>query len=104
LIEAYLEGVVAQSLDILPYNRAAAEWHAGQRARLATAGNPAPYVAGQITAIAKVNRLTLVTRNVHDFSMFSGLDVQNWHESSNRFSINHQASSLHRNRALRASY
>ena len=80
LIEAYLESVVAWSLDILPYDRAAAEWHAVQRVRLAAEGNPAPFVDGQIAAIAKTNRLTLVTRNVHDFSMFSGLEVQNWHQ------------------------
>jgi tRNA(fMet)-specific endonuclease VapC len=80
LIEAYLEGVVARSLDILPYDSAAAEWHAVQRARLAAAGSPAPFVDGQIAAIAKVHRLILVTRNVDDFSMFSGLKVQNWHK------------------------
>jgi tRNA(fMet)-specific endonuclease VapC len=51
-----------------------------QRARLAAAGNSAPFVDGQIAAIAKVNRLILVTRNVNDFSMFSGLKVQNWHK------------------------
>ena len=80
LIEAYLEVVVARSLDILPYDRVAAEWHAVQRARLAAAGNPAPFVDGQIAAIAKVNRLILVTRNVNDFSMFPGLKVQNWYK------------------------
>ena len=35
---------------------------------------------GQIAAIAKVNSLVLVTRNIADFDLFSGLDVQNWFE------------------------
>lgn len=80
LIEAYLEGVVAQGLEILPYDTAAADWHANERARLAAAGNPAAFVDGQIAAIAKVNNLVLVTRNVFDFKSFSGLKVQNWHK------------------------
>lgn len=79
LIKTYLEEVVAPSLPILPYERAAAEWHADQRARLATAGKTPSFVDGQIAAIAKVNGLTLVTRNIIDFKIFSGLKVENWH-------------------------
>lgn len=80
LIEAYLEGVVGASLEILPYDKAAADWHAGQRARLTAAGNPPSFVDGQIAAIAKVNHLILVTRNVEDFMAFSGLRIENWHQ------------------------
>lgn len=79
LIKAYLEGVVAPSLPILPYERAAAEWHAHQRARLAAAGQTPSFVDGQIAAIAKVNDLILVTRNITDFKIFKGLKVENWH-------------------------
>jgi len=79
LIKAYLEEVVAPSLPILPYDRAAAEWHADQRARLTAAGKTPSFVDGQIAAIAKVNGLTLVTRNTTDFKIFSGLKVENWH-------------------------
>jgi len=79
LIKAYLEEVVAPSLPILPYDRAAAEWHADQRARLTAAGKTPAFVDGQIAAIAKVNGLTLVTRNTADFKIFSGLKVENWH-------------------------
>lgn len=79
LIKTYLEEVVAPSLPILPYERAAAEWHADQRARLAAAGKTPCFVDGQIAAIAKVNALTLVTRNTIDFKIFSGLKVENWH-------------------------
>ena len=79
LIKAYLEEVVARSLEILPYDRAAAEWHARQRALLTAAGKTPSFMDGQIAAIAHVNRLTLVTRNIHDFKVFSGLKVENWH-------------------------
>ena len=80
LIKTYLEEVVAQSLEILLYDRAAAEWHADQRARLTAAGKTPSFVNGQIAAIAQVNRLTLVTRNTNDFTLFSGLKVENWHQ------------------------
>ena len=79
LIKRYLEAVVAPSLPILPYERAAAEWHADQRGRLTAAGQTTAFVDGQIAAIAKVNGLTLVTRNTTDFKLFSGLKVANWH-------------------------
>jgi tRNA(fMet)-specific endonuclease VapC len=36
-------------------------------------------VDGQIAAIAKINDLVLVTRNVEDFKLFSGLKSENWH-------------------------
>ena len=79
LIEAYLEGVVAQGLEILPYDHTAATWHAAERARLSAAGNPPSFADGQIAAIARVNNLVLVTRNITDFEPFSGLNVENWH-------------------------
>ena len=80
LIEAYLEGVVAQNLEILPYGTAAADWHAAERARLTASGKPPAFADGQIAAIAKVNKLILVTRNVLDFKSFSGLKIQNWYK------------------------
>ena len=80
LIEAYLEGVVAQNLEILPYDTAAADWHAAERARLTASGKPPAFADGQIAAIAKVNKLILVTRNVLDFKSFSGLKIQNWYK------------------------
>ena len=80
LIEAYLMDVVRQSMDILPYDVAAAAWHAEQRANLFKIGKSPSFVDGQIAAIAKVSGLVLVTRNIADFDIFSGLDVQNWFE------------------------
>jgi tRNA(fMet)-specific endonuclease VapC len=41
-------------------------------------GRVPPFVDGQIAAIAAVNGLTLVTRNVRDFRRFAGLPVVNW--------------------------
>lgn len=77
-IEAYLEDVVLASFVVLPYGRDAANWHGVERARLEAAGKPAPFVDGQIAAVAFVNQLTLVTVNVKDFARFKGVQVENW--------------------------
>ncbi len=78
-IEFFLEEVVRKNLIILPYDDRAAKWHAKERARLSRKGMSPPFVDGQIAAIAKVNDLVLVTRNVKDFYHFSELTVENWH-------------------------
>jgi tRNA(fMet)-specific endonuclease VapC len=80
LIEAYLEDVVWRNLDILPYDKQAAQWHAEERARLTVQGKTPSFVDCQIAAISKVNGLILVTRNTADFSIFEGLHVENWHK------------------------
>lgn len=77
-VERYLEEVVLTSFPVLEYDRAAADWHAGERARLTAAGGTPPFVDGQIAAIAFVNEMTLVTSNTRDFRGFQGLKVQNW--------------------------
>ena len=77
-IERYLEEVVLASFPILDYGRTAAEWHAVERARLEAAGRTAPFIDGQIAAIASVNDLVLVTANKADFRGFRGLRVQSW--------------------------
>lgn len=77
-IEAYLNQVIATSLPILPYDERAAGWHAVERARLVVAGQTPPFVDGQIAAIAQTNGLILVTRNVHDFARFDGLQMEDW--------------------------
>lgn len=63
---------------VLPYDELAARWHARERARLVKAGKTPPFTDGQIASIAAVHGLTLVTRNVRDFSAFRGLDVESW--------------------------
>jgi tRNA(fMet)-specific endonuclease VapC len=77
-IETYLRDVVLNSFPILPYDQEAATWHALERARQERAGRPAPYVDGQIAAIAHVHDLILVTANVKDFARFEGLAVEDW--------------------------
>ena len=81
MIAIYLEEVVLRNLDIIPYDDRAAEWHAEQRAKLYTQGKTPSFVDGQIAAVARVNGMTLVTRNTNDFSVFDDLRVLNWHKS-----------------------
>jgi len=71
-LDAYLEEVVRGSFPILPYDEAAAAWHGRERARLEALGRPAPFVDGQIAAIARVQGLVLVTTNLRDFARFKG--------------------------------
>ena len=77
-IERYLDEVVLGTIPILDYDRAAAEWHASERARLAARGETPPFADGQIAAIARVHDLTLVTLNDTDFRRFHGLRVLSW--------------------------
>jgi tRNA(fMet)-specific endonuclease VapC len=77
-LEAYLRDVVQASFSILPYDEAAATWHGEERARLEALGRPAPFVDGQIAAIAHVHGLVLATTNDKDFARFKGLTVENW--------------------------
>lgn len=72
---------MTRSVVILPYDEAAAGWHARERARLVRGGKPPSFVDGQIAAIAAVHGLALVTRNVRDFSNFGGLEVESWFSS-----------------------
>ena len=67
-------------LIILPYDQAAAEWFASQRAILKQQGKTAAYADGEIAAIAAVNNLTLDTRNIDDFQGYDNLILDNWFE------------------------
>jgi len=78
VIERYLNEVVAVSMAILPYDQAAAEWHATERARLMALGKMPPFVDGQIIAIAQANGLILVTLNPKDYAAFAGVKVEDW--------------------------
>ena len=79
VIASFLHDIVRRTMLILPYDDRTAEWHAIERARLSSKGIITSFVDGQIAAIAKVNGLILVTRNIDDFKPFSGLDLENWH-------------------------
>ena len=80
IITSFLEDIVRATIPILAYDERAAEWHAKERARLFAIGQPPPFVDGQIAAIAVVNDLTLVTRNLGDFLKFSDLRLESWHK------------------------
>lgn len=76
--EAFLHHSVQRALPILPYDYDAAQWHAQERARLTQLGTTPSFPDGQIAAITAINNLTLITRNVPDFSNFNGLQLENW--------------------------
>lgn len=76
----YLRELDDSDLQVLAYDQSAACWHALEHARLRAAGQTRPFVDGQIAAIAVVQGLVLVSRNLNDFQMFSGLTVENWFE------------------------
>ena len=82
-IETYLQGVVLAAFPVLAYDETAAHWHGRERARLESLGRPAPYVDGQIAAIAFVNDLVLVTVNTKDFAGFRDVKVENWSKRRN---------------------
>lgn len=77
VIEQFLDSSVGE-LSVLPYDQAAAEWHADERARLSQIGLTPPFADGQIASVAATNGLALVTANVADFQHFQGLTVENW--------------------------
>ncbi|MGB3309317.1 MAG: type II toxin-antitoxin system VapC family toxin [Nodosilinea sp.] len=77
-LELYLQQRVEAVLPIFPYDDQAAAWHAIERERLTKQGKTPPYLDSQIAAIAAVNRLTLVTRNITDFESFQDLPLENW--------------------------
>lgn len=77
-IEYYLFEAVRKTMPILPYDKAAAAWHAKERARLTAIGRTPPPLDGQIAAITKVNNLVLVTANRPHFEIFDGLQIEDW--------------------------
>jgi len=83
-IETYLMETLAPSFAIVPYDAAAARWHAHERARLTSVRRTPPYVDGQIAAIAAINGLILLTANLKDFEAFEGLQVTSWRSSETR--------------------
>ena len=72
--------LLANGLIILPFDQAAAEWFAKERARLQCQGLTCAYADGEIAAIAATQKLSLVTRNTQDFKNFQKLVLQNWFE------------------------
>ena len=77
-LERYNQDNLLPSIPVLPYDVAAAEWHAAERARLTAIGRTPPFIDGQIAAVAATRGLILVTANVADFQHFAGLTVVDW--------------------------
>lgn len=79
---AYLAFLDQSGLPVLPYEKPAGQWLAQERGRLSKQGITIPFADGEIAAVAFSHQLTLVTRNVTDFSMYEHLTVENWFEPS----------------------
>lgn len=73
--ETYILGL-GEVMEILPYDEEAARWHADERIRLHD--QRPSYEDGLIAAVAAVNNLIVVTRNVADFRPFKDLQIVNW--------------------------
>ena len=78
LAKAYDQLVGSPGMMIIPYDADAARWHAQERARLESVGQPSAFADGQIAAIAVTHGLILITRNTTDFMGYSGLSIENW--------------------------
>jgi len=74
----YLDEFVYPQVPILPYDKRAAILHGHLQATLSLKGQTAPLIDSQIAAIAQVNQLILVTRNISDFQGFEDLKLENW--------------------------
>jgi tRNA(fMet)-specific endonuclease VapC len=81
-IADYLFRRVRPSLPIIAFDEQAARWQAEERARLRKSGRTPSYADSQIAAIAAVNELVLVTRNIEAFADFHGLRTANWFEEN----------------------
>ena len=77
-IERYLFEVVRVAYPVLPYDEAAADWHARERARLERAGRTAAWIDGEVAATAAVADAVLVTANSRHFRVFQGIRVEDW--------------------------
>lgn len=80
-LTAYVKLLPTQ-VDILGYDARAAHWHANLRVQEEALGTVRPFADSQIAAVAVTNEMTLVTRNVADFTGIEGLAVENWHDVS----------------------
>ena len=72
--------LLVEGIPVLPYDAAAAEWHADERARLEAVGRTPSFVDGMIAATAAAHGCVLVTLNPKDFRGFA-LTVETWTRS-----------------------
>lgn len=69
------------TMDVLPFDAAAAEAAARVRAQLEALGVGIGPIDAQIAGISLAHSATLVTRNVREFSRVAGLLIDNWYGS-----------------------
>ena len=77
-LDFYVQSIIRDRFQILPYDLSAAEWHARERVRLEATGKVTPFIDGQIAAIASTQNLVLVTSNTRHFVAFQDLEVTDW--------------------------
>lgn len=75
---SYVVGV-SDRLQILNFDRRAAEWLAKSRVLQARRGITRPKYDAMVAATAVRHDLTLVTGNMADYADFPGLTVERWH-------------------------
>jgi len=66
-------------ITVFPFGMPEAQSAARIRAKLEAAGKPIGPYDILVAATARANALTLVTRNVREFSRIEGLQVDNWY-------------------------
>jgi tRNA(fMet)-specific endonuclease VapC len=77
MYQHWIESLLAD-FPVVPFDALCAQWHGRERARLASAGQPAALYDGLIASIAVVNELTLVTHDTAGFSRFAGIALEDW--------------------------
>jgi tRNA(fMet)-specific endonuclease VapC len=77
-LQSYLKMLLENGLVIYPFDQAAADLYAKERAYLQQQGLTCAYADGEIAAITASQKLVLATRNIDDFKNFRGLHLENW--------------------------
>jgi tRNA(fMet)-specific endonuclease VapC len=71
---------VLRVFELVPLDYASARAAGQLRHQLESAGQPIGTIDTLIAGIALANQLTVVTRNVREFSLVPGLTVENWYD------------------------
>ena len=79
-LEKAFNSVVREAFEyrIFTFDEVAAHQYGTIMSQRKILGKPMSIADGQIAAIAAVNNLILVTRNLSDYQHFTGLTIENW--------------------------
>lgn len=77
-LAVYLRDTVAPAFEILSFDQTAVAWHGHERARLQALGLQTDLSDRQIAAIATTQGSVLVASGMVHFSLFVGLEIENW--------------------------